>query len=84
MSVDKLRAEITEYHMRIEEVLNGMDGVLTSLSNRLGMLEQRVVQLEQNSPTQRLSLPERGQLLELREQVDTLTSAVHALLIEED
>ncbi|MDC7706559.1 hypothetical protein [Vogesella indigofera] len=84
MSVEKLRAEINEYHMRIEEVLNGMDGVLTSLSNRLGMLEQRVEQLGQKSPTQYLSLPESEQLLEIREQIETLTSAVHALLVEDD
>lgn len=84
MSVDKLQAEITEYRMRIEEVLSGMDGVLTLLNNRVGMLEQRVIQLEQNSPTQTFSSSDSGQLFELKEQVDTLTSAVHALLIEEE
>lgn len=84
MSVDKLQAEITEYRMRIEEVLSGMDGVLTLLSNRVGMLEQRVIQLEKNSPTQKFSSLDSERLLELKDQVDTLTSAVHALLIEEE
>ena len=40
MGVDDLSKQITEYQMRVESVLNGMDTVMTSLDNRLKRLEQ--------------------------------------------
>lgn len=42
MSVDKLRDEQREYTLRIEEVLAGMDRVLTDLGKRVNALEQQL------------------------------------------
>jgi hypothetical protein len=42
MSVDKLRDEQREYTLRIEEVLAGMDRVLTDLNKRVVVLEQQM------------------------------------------
>lgn len=42
MSVDKLRDEQREYTLRIEEVLAGMDSVLTDLGKRVVALEQQI------------------------------------------
>lgn len=40
MAIDDLKAEITQYHLQVEEVLSGMDRVLTDVGNRLKQLEQ--------------------------------------------
>ena len=42
MSLDELRHEQREYTLRIEEVLAGMDRVLTDLGNRVKALERRM------------------------------------------
>ena len=41
MSVDDLRDEQREYVLRIEEVLAGMDRVLTDLANRVAAIERK-------------------------------------------
>lgn len=46
MAVDDLKAEITEYHIRIEEVLSGMDAMIQKLQRRADGAEQRVTTLE--------------------------------------
>ena len=40
MGIDDLKAEITQYHLQVEEVLSGMDRVLTEFDHRLKKLEQ--------------------------------------------
>lgn len=39
MSLEQLHAEMLEYHLRVEEVLSGMDRAITDLSNRLARIE---------------------------------------------
>ncbi len=46
MGIDELKAEINEYHLRIEEVLSGMDGVIQSLQHKVDDTERRVTTLE--------------------------------------
>ncbi|MGH8501652.1 MAG: hypothetical protein ACREVE_04115 [Gammaproteobacteria bacterium] len=41
----RLEDRFNEYHLRIEEVLSGMDSVLVQLNNRVGRLEKQVTRL---------------------------------------
>jgi len=41
----RLEDRFNEYHLRIEEVLSGMDSVLVQLNNRVGCLEKQVTRL---------------------------------------
>ena len=40
MGIDDLKAEITQYHLQVEEVLSGMDRAITEIGNRLRKLER--------------------------------------------
>lgn len=46
MGVDELKVEIGEYHLRIEEVLSGMDAIIQKLARRADDAERRIVTLE--------------------------------------
>lgn len=46
MGFDELKVEITEYHLRIEEVLSGMDAMIQKLQHRADNAEQRIAILE--------------------------------------
>ena len=79
MTIDDLSKQMTEYQMRVEQVLNGMDVVLTRFDQRLTGLEKRLSQLESGLPNgdatdgvQRIAKLER--------QVTTLTTALHDLI----
>jgi hypothetical protein len=45
LSLDDLKAEINEYHNRIEEVLNGMDAVIVQQGKRISTLEGQLAAL---------------------------------------
>jgi hypothetical protein len=77
MSVENLRLEVTEYSLRIEEVLSGMDRVLTDLSNRVAAFEGLRQAPQLPHPTYD-ALVTRVHSLE--EQVTTLGLAIGELL----
>lgn len=77
MSVDKLRQEQMEYTLRIEEVLSGVDRVLTDLANRVSALERKV-QSPTSAPAVDAAILER--LLSLEEQVSTMGLALGNLM----
>lgn len=77
MSVDKLRQEQMEYTLRIEEVLSGMDRVLTDLANRVSALERKV-QSSAIAPAVDGAILE--QLRSLEEQVSTMGLALGKLM----
>ena len=81
MGVDDLSKQITEYQMRVESVLNGMDVVLTSLDNRLKKLEQ-VSPSDRTGHTYEDKQAER--IGQLERQMALLTAALHDLISELD
>jgi hypothetical protein len=78
VSVEDLRREVTEYSLRVEEVLGGMDRVLTDLTKRVAALERRPT--GGNSPTGSPgdTIPARVQLLE--EQIAAVGLVIGELL----
>ena len=70
MSVQKLQEEILEYHQRVQEVLSGMDRMLTGMNKRLKALEDKVDGGAEPA------------VLELREQVAALGETVAQLLAD--
>jgi len=81
MTVEELGKQMTEYHMRVEEVLNGMDTVLTRFDTRLISLESRIMQMgksigESSDHIQRIERMER--------QIAILNAALKDLLDEMD
>ena len=77
MGVDKLRQEQMEYTLRIEEVLSGMDRVLTDLANRVAALEH-TVRSSASAPDFDGALQKR--LHSLEEQVSTMGLALGDLM----
>ena len=78
MSIDDLRHEQREYALRIEEVLAGMDRVLTDLTNRVSALEGRL-------KTADLLNPDTATIEHLRsldEQIATMGAALSDLMSE--
>ena len=81
MSIDKLRDEQREYTLRIEEVLSGMDRVLTDLTKRVVAVERRAGVGGSGGHAD----PEIAARVEsLEEQVATLGHALNELLVEHD
>lgn len=70
MAIDDLKAEITQYHLQVEEVLSGMDRVLTDIGNRLKQLEQ-AGRPERNDYELRIRTLE-SRMNELQEQIAAL------------
>lgn len=83
MTIDDLGKQMTEYQMRVEQVLNGMDGVLTRFDQRLTELEKRLGQLESRLPNGDVS-DGAQRIAKLERQVTTLTTALHELIEELD
>ncbi len=40
--IEELKREFLEYHMRVEEVLSGMDALVVKLTNRVDELDGKV------------------------------------------
>ena len=79
MTIDDLRKQMTEYQMRVEQVLNGIDVVLTRFDQRLTGLEKRIGQLESILPiTNATDGVQR--IAKLERQVTTLTTSLHDLI----
>ena len=83
MTIDDLSKQMTEYQMRVEQVLNGMDVVLTRFDQRLTGLEKRLSQLESGLPSSDATDGEQ-RIAKLERQVTTLTTALHDLIEELD
>ncbi len=81
MGVDDLSKQITEYQMRVESVLNGMDTVMTSLDNRLKRLEQASVA---GRIGHAYEAEQAVRIDQLERQVALLTAALHDLIAELD
>lgn len=81
VGVDDLSKQITEYQMRVESVLNGMDTVLTNLDNRLKKLEQVVLS---GSVRHTDDVKQTRRMDQLEQQVALLTAALHDLIAELD
>jgi len=81
MTVEELGKQMTEYHMRVEEVLNGMDTVLTRFDTRLISLESRLMQMGKNigESSDHIKRIER-----MEQQITILNTALKDLLDEMD
>lgn len=83
MTIDELGKQMTEYQMRVEQVLNGMDVVLTRFDQRLTSLEKRLGRLDPGlSDSDATDGVQR--IAKLERQVTTLTTALHDLIEELD
>jgi hypothetical protein len=69
MGFDDLKAEISQYHLQIEEVLSGMDGALTDIVTRVEKLEED--SLRRTGYEQQIRML-GSKLEELQEQVTAL------------
>lgn len=71
MSLQDLKNEVVDFNLTVEEVLNGMDVVITNLNNRIKVLEEKVRHLEgvggQNS-----SDYSHKKIMEIEERLNTL------------
>ena len=82
MSLDRLREEILEYHLRVEEVLSGMDHAITSLGNRVGRLEERIAAI--TSPGSGESHEVAESISDLRQRIAALGEAVTQMISGND
>lgn len=78
MSVDELRHEQRQYALRIEEVLAGMDRVLTDLANRVAALERQMKAAGSSKPDAATA----EHLRSLDEQIATMGAALSDLMSE--
>lgn len=78
MSVDDLRHEQREYALRIEEVLAGMDRVLTDLTNRVTALERQIATVN----VTKADAATAEHLRSLDEQMATMGAALSDLMSE--
>lgn len=78
MSLDRLREQILEYHLRVEEVLSGMDHAITSLGNRVGRMEERIEAITSPSGGEPHIVAEN--ISELRHRIATLGEAVTQMM----
>ena len=79
MGSSDLSSELTEYHLRVEEVLSGMDRLLTDLANRVDRAERQLTQLRSQG-AHSASHGDDARLDALEERVAALGLAVSDLL----
>ena len=83
MNIDELAKQMAEYQMRVEQVLNGMDVLLTRFDKRINNLESRLKSLDSGLPSGTATKDEQ-RMISLEGQVKGLNTALRDLLDELD